>query len=88
MNERIEKEDKPKNSTPLIYTHFPCKKRDELIEKLSEIYNALGVDNEFGIRDFVLAETTVNFLMVLYNTKAKTEELGYHEVNQQNEIYL
>lgn len=48
--------------------------------ELEHLFNRLGVDNQIGIRDFVLAEMVDNFIMTVYNSKRAMEELGYNNV--------
>lgn len=71
---------KPDNKTPLIYSHFNYQRRVEMRRELEHLFNRLGVDNQIGIRDFVLAEMVDNFIMTVYNSKQAMEELGYNNV--------
>lgn len=70
-----ETEEKRRNQTPLIYTsgtlHY--QERDRFIEELTHLYNKYGIDSTMGMHDFILAETTWNFIATIHN--AKTAEL-------------
>lgn len=71
---------KPDNKTPLIHSHFNYHRREEMRLELKHLFNRLGVDNQIGISDFVLAEMVDNFIMTVYNSKQAMEELGYNNV--------
>ena len=65
-------EEKKRNTTPLIYTsetilHY--QKRDRFIDELTHLYNKYGIDSRIGMHDFILAETTWNFIATIHNAK-------------------
>ena len=67
-----------RNTTPLIYTsetllHY--QERDRFIEELTHLYNKYGIDSSLGMHDFILAETTWNFIATMYNDKVATLKL-------------
>lgn len=63
--------EKRRNKTPLIYTdellHY--KERDKFIDELSALYNKYGVDSILEIHDFILAESTWNFIATIHNAR-------------------
>lgn len=85
--DKCEINDGPRNTTPLIYSHFNYGKREQLRKELENIFNILGIDNEIGMRDFILAEMVDNFIVTIYNTKKATERLGYNPVNDDTDNY-
>lgn len=73
-----ETEEKRRNQTPLIYTsgtllHY--QERDRFIEELTHLYNKYGIDSMMGMHDFILAETTWNFIATIHNAKMAELEL-------------
>ena len=65
------------NSTPLIYNHILFKDGglEQFLKELSNVYNKFGLDSRLNIRDFLLAEMTFNFLVVVNNTVDKEFEM-------------
>ena len=64
--------EKKRNTTPLIYTsetilHY--QERDRFIEELTHLYNKYGIDSSLGIHDFILADSTWNFISTMHNAK-------------------
>ena len=64
--------EKKRNTTPLIYTsetilHY--QERDRFIDELAHLYNKYGIDSRIGMHDFILAETTWNFIATMHNAK-------------------
>ena len=70
--------EKKRNTTPLIYTsettlHY--QERDRFIEELTHLYNKYGIDSKLEMHDFILAETTWNFIATMHNAKVATFKL-------------
>ena len=64
--------EKRRYTTPLIYTsetilHY--QERDRFIEEIAHLYNKYGIDSSLGMYDFILAETTWNFIATIHNAK-------------------
>lgn len=64
--------EKKRNTTPLIYTsetllHY--QERDRFIDELTHLYNKYGIDSRLEMHDFILAETTWNFIATIHNAK-------------------
>ena len=49
--------------------------RDRFIEELTHLYNKYGIDSSLGMHDFILAETTWNFIATMHNAKVATLKL-------------
>lgn len=69
--------EKPTNHTPTLYSggSLSWEKGEALRRELSILYNRLGIDTALNMHDFLLAEGTVNFLILMGNTKYAEEEL-------------
>lgn len=69
--------EKPTNHTPALYSGgwLPWEKQEILRKELSLLYNRLGTDTALNMHDFLLAESTVNFLILMGNTKYAEDAL-------------
>ena len=72
-----ELEEKPTNTTPLIYTQFDYYKREEMRKELQYMFNRMSIDSLMEMPDFILAEIVDNFLMTIYNTKNAVENFKH-----------
>ena len=53
---------------PQMYGAIPYEKRVRLIKELELIYNALGIDADLNIPDYIIAQYTVNNIVLLAET--------------------
>ena len=70
--------EKRRNTTPLIYTsdtilHY--QERDRFINELAHLYNKYSIDSKLEMHDFILAESTWNFIATIHNAKVAKLEM-------------
>lgn len=64
------------NYCPILYGTISQEKREELVKKLTSLYNRMGIDSDLNIHDFVLAENTLNYLITIGNIKNAESKLS------------
>lgn len=70
-------ENKNPNCSPMLYGAIDYSKRKIIIKELESLYNRLGIDNEMGTPDYLLAEYTLNCLIAYGNAMNMNKEKGY-----------
>lgn len=75
MENKSESIEKPRNTTPLIYTTFNYEKRVKMRSELEKLFNRLSIDSELNVPDFILAEAVDNYIMTMYNTNKAINKL-------------